>query len=132
MTGQVSAALRTASFVVAAACCLGALWWLLAPNTDVTAATNQVPPSVSFELDLTQQGDPEPQRLSATQGSPIEITLRVTKADTLHLHGYDLHQKLQAGTDNVVKFIANRSGRFDMELHDSDTHIAILEVYPKR
>src|SRR6266571_2404636 len=38
---------------------------------------------------------------------------------TLHLHGYDIEQKVEAGTIAEMKFTARATGRFPVHLHDA-------------
>ena len=60
---------------------------------------------------------------------------------TLHLHGYDIEQKVEAGTIAEMKFTARATGRFAVHLHDareragSHSHheppLVLIEVYPQ-
>jgi hypothetical protein len=60
---------------------------------------------------------------------------------TLHLHGYDIEQKVEAGTIAEMKFTARATGRFPVHLHDareragSPSHheppLVLIEVYPQ-
>src|SRR6202022_3551251 len=60
---------------------------------------------------------------------------------TLHLHGYDIEQKVEAGTIAEMKFTARATGRFPIHLHDvreragSPSHheppLVLIEVYPQ-
>lgn len=52
-------------------------------------------------------------------------------ADELHVHGYDLHLKLQPNQPATLKFVARRTGRFTLELHKSGAALGALEIYPK-
>lgn len=61
------------------------------------------------------------------------VTLNITadRADELHLHGYDLHLKLEAGKMATLKFVAKRTGRFTFELHEGGNELGAFEIYPK-
>lgn len=60
---------------------------------------------------------------------------------TLHLHGYDIEQKVEAGPMAEMKFTARATGRFPIHLHDareragSPSHheppLVLIEVYPQ-
>jgi hypothetical protein len=74
-------------------------------------------------------------------GGVKTITLRkgdraaivVTSPDTseeVHLHGYDIKRDLKAGGSVRFSFTADAEGIFEMELEDSATQIAKLEVRP--
>lgn len=62
-----------------------------------------------------------------------EVELRVTSDsnDELHLHGYDLSLPLRAGQTGSLRFRAEHSGRFDLELHHRHLALAALEVRPQ-
>ena len=62
-----------------------------------------------------------------------EVTLTVVsdRADELHVHGYDLQLKLEPNQAQTVKFVAKRTGRFNIELHKSGAELGVLEIYPK-
>lgn len=61
------------------------------------------------------------------------IMLRVTSdaADELHVHGVDKHLRLLPGKTASLEFVANRTGRFPVELHHSGLTLGTLEVYPR-
>jgi hypothetical protein len=78
-------------------------------------------------------------------GKPVggvkTITLRkgdragivVTSPDTteeVHLHGYDIKRDLKAGGSVRFSFTADAEGIFEMELEESATQIARIEVRP--
>jgi hypothetical protein len=52
-------------------------------------------------------------------------------ADELHLHGYNLHLKLQPNVPATLKFVARRTGRFSFELHKAGTELGVFEIYPQ-
>ncbi|MDM4771341.1 hypothetical protein [Solimonas sp. SE-A11] len=62
-----------------------------------------------------------------------EVELRVTSDsnDELHLHGYDLSLPLRAGQTGSLRFRAQHSGRFELELHHRHLELAALEVRPQ-
>ncbi len=72
-----------------------------------------------------------PEIIKLTEGD--KLTLRVTSdtGDEMHLHGYNLHLDLTAGQTGELSFTANRSGRFEYELHHAHTALGVIEVYPR-
>lgn len=78
----------------------------------------------------TQSGY-EPQSLRVEQGQ--QVILRVTSevADEAHLHGYDLSKPLVAGEEITIDFIADKTGRFELELEKLGKTLGTIEVYPK-
>ena len=66
-----------------------------------------------------------------------EVTLRWTtdRPATIHLHGYDLEQKLVPGPPVAMRLTARATGRFAIEVHShgaaGDRTIGYLEVHPR-
>ncbi len=65
-----------------------------------------------------------------------EVTLRWTtdRPVTLHLHGYDLEEKLTPGASRSMRFVARATGRFPIEIHGArggDRVVGYLEVHPR-
>jgi hypothetical protein len=69
-------------------------------------------------------------RPSVKQGRRVRIVVRSDVADHVHLHGYDIMRDVAAGRPAQLSFIAEIPGRFEIELEDSHTQIAELEVRP--
>lgn len=106
-----------------------------APQVQPRVASSPAPaPSGPFEVDLVVKagklvsGDPV---VKVRQGD--EVTLRITsdKADEVHLHGYERHAHITAGSTVTLKIKADRTGRFPFELHKSHLELGTLEVYPR-
>ena len=72
-----------------------------------------------------------PAVLQAAQGTPVTIRIRSDRADELHLHGYDLHARIDANEPAELEFTADKSGRFEYELHGSHRELGALEVRPE-
>jgi hypothetical protein len=72
-----------------------------------------------------------PTVIKVAQGDEVTLQISSDVADELHLHGYDLHLKIPAGEPAILKFNADRSGRFPYELHHAHSDIGALEVYPR-
>jgi len=130
-------------FIVLGIATLAGLYLALKPGE--LATPTQPPPAAGA------QGTPAPQPSAAIHQFRIEhgrrvagpdrievrggdsVTLRITSdaADEVHVHGYDLHAELRPGVPAVLAFKADRSGRFDVELHKSDLQLVTLEVQPR-
>ncbi|HUR40138.1 MAG TPA: hypothetical protein VM240_03125 [Verrucomicrobiae bacterium] len=72
-----------------------------------------------------------PDVIALTQGDEVLLRMTADKADELHLHGYDLSLKLQPGTPAELRFRAERSGRFEYELHHAHADLGVIEVQPR-
>jgi hypothetical protein len=66
-----------------------------------------------------------------------EVTLRWTtdKALAIHLHGYDIEERLSPVAPVVMRFTARASGRFPVEIHahgrGGHRVLAHVEVHPR-
>lgn len=69
--------------------------------------------------------------VSAQVGQTIVISISIDATDSLHLHGYDLELALEPGLIAELKFVADKAGRFEFELHGSHLDLGVLEVSPK-
>ncbi len=89
-------------------------------------------------FDLAIQGDslPPGQRvLRVQQGDAVTLRWTSDRALTLHLHGYDVEQRVTPGTTATMSFTARATGRFPIEIHGGDGHgasaLAYLEIHPR-
>lgn len=91
-----------------------------------------VPATVEIEW-VVQDGQRQsgPERVELRAGDEVVLTLRSDRDDELHVHGYDLHTHLRAGEPATLRFTADRSGRFECELHKSHLALGVLEVLPR-
>jgi hypothetical protein len=93
----------------------------------------------------TQAGDPDaPQRIvivvrdgqpvggvkrpEIEEGTQVVLVVRSDVSDHMHLHGYDLLADVAPGQPGRIRFRADLTGRFDLELEDRAVLIAELEV----
>jgi ABC-type glycerol-3-phosphate transport system substrate-binding protein len=77
-------------------------------------------------------GQPEGgiQRPTIDQGDKVVLVVRTDSGDAVHLHGYNIEQEIVPGKPLRLPFTANIAGRFEVELHPTDTLLAVLEVKP--
>jgi len=86
------------------------------------APQSQAPGPDIREITVTVNGrkvTPPPSRVSVPKGRVVRITVTSDRADTLHVHGYDLEAELPAGAPGSVQFSADRTGLFEVETHSS-------------
>ena len=72
-----------------------------------------------------------PAVIQVAQGTGVTLRIRSDRTDELHLHGYDLHARIDAGEPADLTFTADKSGRFEYELHGSHLELGALEVRPE-
>jgi hypothetical protein len=89
-----------------------------------------------FDLAIREGSLPPEQRVIRVQRGDA-VTLRWTsdRSLTLHVHGYDIEQRVTADTTATMSFMARATGRFAIEIHGGDGHraspLAYLEVRPR-
>jgi hypothetical protein len=90
------------------------------------------PVTQTFDLGVTRgRLTSGPSTLALTQGDLVVLRVRSDRDDELHVHGYDLALPLAANQTTSLAFQADRSGRFDIELHKGGGEIGALEVQPR-
>jgi len=72
-----------------------------------------------------------PAVIQVTQGTQVTLRIRSDRADELHLHGYDLHARIDPGAPAELTFTTDKTGRFEFELHHSHVVLGALEVRPE-
>ena len=70
------------------------------------------------------------QTIEATSGEEVTMTVTSDVEEELHVHGVDLREELPPGEEVEVSFTPQAEGVFEIELHDSGTQMANLEVSP--
>lgn len=71
--------------------------------------------------------DPPPSRREVSKGQSIEISVASPDHVEVHVHGYDLRGEAGPGKPALIRFVANRTGRFEVEAHP-DTLLVQLVV----
>jgi FtsP/CotA-like multicopper oxidase with cupredoxin domain len=69
--------------------------------------------------------------INLTEGDTVILTVTSDVDDELHVHGYDdlIPVKKDIQVQHTLK--ADITGRFPIELHNTEKEIAVLEVQPK-
>jgi heme/copper-type cytochrome/quinol oxidase subunit 2 len=72
-----------------------------------------------------------PAELSVNEGD--RVTLRVSSEERmeLHLHGYNVELEVEPGQEAELRFEADLTGRFEIEDHDSERELGVLQVRPR-
>jgi hypothetical protein len=67
-------------------------------------------------------------QVTVKKGRLVRLVIRTNVGSELHLHGYDIEKTPRKGVPTLMQFVANLTGRFDLELHDPDAVLARLKV----
>lgn len=102
-----------------------------APSAREPVAASQAPEQVNVRVRVENGRLAEgPDVIRLRQGQRLSLTIETDAEDELHLHGYDRHLHLHAGQPATLELLADRSGRFEYELHGKHAVIGVLEVFP--
>jgi hypothetical protein len=152
-SGKIRVMVKQVAFVVVSLVVLAGLWIFFKPQAPDGAKTAGVaaPPAMGVPaaapgqpagspsvrddvFELTIKGgklSSGPAVFQVHQGERVTLNIRSDSRDELHLHGYDLHAQLGPGETTRLQFIADRTGRFGVELHKAHSELGALEVYPQ-
>jgi hypothetical protein len=130
------------AFVAVGLAVVVGLWFLFKPEPPAPAPVATPPPAAMaapapareqvFELTVSAgKLVAGPEVLQVRQGERVILNVRSDRPDELHLHGYDLHAHVGPGQPASIRFSADRSGRFGLELHGAHAELGALEVYPR-
>ena len=113
---------------------VGTLGLLLA-GLLLTTLTVVAEPRV-IELTILAGTLPSDQRvIRVSQGDAVTLRFTSDRALTLHLHGYNIEQRLTPGTPATMAFAARATGRFAIEVHAGqgghEATLGYLEVHPR-
>lgn len=107
-----------------------------APTTETgstqQAGTATTPAEPPVPLVTVVGGKPQGgvRKLVFDNGEQVRFRVRSDTADEVHVHGYDIEREVPAGGTVTFSFKGDIEGRFEVELHHSETQIASLEVRP--
>ena len=102
------------------------------PSTDSAASVSAQPDTLQMNLSI-DGGTVEPtnQRLDASVGQSISMSITSDVADELHVHSVPEHTfEIEPGKDQLFAFTVDVPGQVDIELHHSDRTVATLVVRP--
>jgi hypothetical protein len=99
-------------------------------TTTTTTTTTERPAAVQTIRIAVVHGAPKGGIVRATidKGERVVLVVKSDVADEIHLHGYDLSTDVAAGGTARLRFRANVTGRFEVELESRSVQIADLTV----
>jgi hypothetical protein len=83
--------------------------------------------SLRIENQILLEGSP---LLRADEGDTVILHVTSDKADTLHVHGYEVSADLKPGIESILTFLANDPGKFTFELEKNHAELGVIEVMP--
>ena len=84
----------------------------------MAACGGAAPQEVTIPLKL-EAGKLTPDLIRVGQNDTVTLQFETEEAGSIHLHGYDLEQEVRPGEVTDFVFVADASGRFKIEFHDS-------------
>ena len=105
------------------------------PEAQPAAPTTTEPTDAEADFGLVSVrivgGEPgEIVRTTVHKGDPVRVVVRGDIRDEVHIHGYDLKADVAPGRPADIRFEADLTGRFEIELEDAAKQIAQLTVLP--
>jgi hypothetical protein len=81
---------------------------------------------------VVDQGRPRGgiKRPKLEQGAKVVLVIRSDLGESVHVHGYDVERPIRPGKPLRIPLTLTIAGRFEVELHDPDALLAVLEVRP--
>jgi hypothetical protein len=115
------------------------------PAADSSAATTTLPASDTtapqettvetavdgpVQIDVVVGLDSGPDRVELVKvGSDVQLNItNPDAADEFHIHGIELEQSVDAGVTATFNFVADTAGTFEVESHETEDVLVIIEV----
>ena len=110
------------------------------PSTSAASAASSAPESSAASTEETEKvveisvavtdGNvrPKPRRVEVDRDSQVRLLVTSDVDDELHVHGFDIAEPLEAGRTTTVELVADQSGIFEVETHESELELLQLEV----
>ncbi len=106
------------------------------------------PEEREFDLEIRDRKlNLDPAVIQVKQGDTLTLNIRSDENGAFHLHGYDLAEKVGPGITATMSFVADATGKFNIEFHsaeekesshenghegdEEDVDIGSLEVLPR-
>ena len=104
---------------------LGGLFFVLRPESP-----SGVPRDRTFDLSV-EGGEMSPAEISVNEGDNVTLRVSADEPMEFHLHGYDVEQEVGPGQKARLHFEADLTGRFEIEDHESESELGVLQVRPR-
>jgi hypothetical protein len=104
---------------------LGVLFVVLRPDAPDTA-----PAERPFDIEI-DGGGMSPGEVSAREGDLVTMGFVSDRPVEVHVHGYDIGRKVRPGGTTELSFEADLTGRFPIEVHETQKELGVLVVEPR-
>ena len=104
---------------------LGGLFFLLRPDTPSGVPRDRTI-AVSIEGD-----EMSPAEIPVDEDDSVTLRVSSDRPMEIHLHGYDVEGEVGPGQKTSLRFEADLTGRFEIEDHESEKELGILQVRPR-
>jgi hypothetical protein len=116
---------RAAIVVLVVVLVLGGLFFLLRPD-----AQDGGPQNRTFDVSI-EGGEMRPGEISVHKDDTVTLRVNTDEPTELHLHGYDVERKVEPGQEAKLQFKADLTGRYEIEDHESEKELGVLQVRPR-
>jgi heme/copper-type cytochrome/quinol oxidase subunit 2 len=103
---------------------LGGLFFLLRPDAQKGGPQNK-----TFDVSI-EGGEMKPDEISVHKDDSVTLRFNADEPTELHVHGYDVEQKVEPGREAKLQFTADLTGRFEIEEHETGKELGVLQVRP--
>lgn len=87
-------------------------------ETGDTKATTGAPPQTVLGISFAN-GRMTPETIRVKRGDQVTLNLASDRPGSFHIHGYDLEQEVVMGETTPFQFLANATGRFQVNFHQA-------------
>jgi hypothetical protein len=84
----------------------------------------------AVEIEVEEGRVEGPGRIRSSQGDRVAIEVKADVTDQVHVHTYDLFFEVSPNRDAQIRFRADITGVFEIELEDAGLTLTMLEVSP--
>ncbi|WP_020577253.1 cupredoxin domain-containing protein [Actinopolymorpha alba] len=104
------------------------------PSSTTPSSTPSSTPTVrATVLDITIANgkvSPNAEQVKVKAGTTVRIQASGDAADEIHVHGYDKALAIKPGAASSLEFVADQTGRFEIETHETGALVYQLIVTP--
>ena len=104
---------------------LGGLFFLLRPDTPSGVPRDRM---IAVSIEGGQMRPPE---ISVDEDDSVTLLVSSDRPMEIHLHGYDVERGVGPGQKAGLRFEADLTGRFEIEDHESERELGVLQVRPR-